>query len=128
IVYAPEIIQPKVIHKLSSQIDTLPTLLALMGWEYESQFYGDNILDPNFKERAFIGNYQKLGLLKEKNLFVLEPDRTIHQYHIVEESLKDATYQETDHISPRDALEIITYYQSASDLYTHHINRWHKRN
>lgn len=128
IVYAPEIIQPKVVRKLSSQIDTMPTLFALMGWEYKSQFYGDNILDPNFKERAFIGNYQKLGLLKEKNLFVLEPDRTIHQYHIVEESLKDATYRETESISPRDELEIITYYQSASYLYAHHLNRWQKRN
>ena len=127
IVYAPEIIEPKVVHKLSSQIDTMPTLFALMHWEYQSQFYGDNILDPNFKERAFIGNYQKLGLLKERNLFVLEPDRTLHHYNIVDERLTDATYQETDHIAPEDALEIITYYQSASDLYAHHINRWPER-
>lgn len=128
IVYAPEIIEPKVVHKLSSQIDTLPTLFALMGWEYKSQFYGENILDPNFKERAFIGNYQKLGLLKKNNLVVLEPNRTIHQYNIVDEHLTDATYRERDHVSPEDKMEIITYYQSASDLYAHHTNRWPEKN
>lgn len=124
IVYAPDIIKPKVISKLSSQIDTLPTLFSIMNWKYESQFYGNDILDPNFKERAFIGNYQKLALVREKNLFVLEPNKTIHQYNILDESLKNVEYKEIDNISQEDALDTITYYQSASHLYKHHINRW----
>lgn len=124
IVYAPDIIKPKVISKLSSQIDTLPTLLSMMNWKYESQFYGNDILDPNFKERAFIGNYQKLGLVKDENLFVLEPNKTIHQYNIPDESLKNVAYKEIDNISQKDELDTITYYQSATHLYKHHINRW----
>ena len=124
IVYAPDIIKPKVISKLSSQIDTMPTLFSMMKWNYKSEFYGNDILDPNFKERAFIGNYQKLGLVKNKDLFVLEPDKTIHQYHILDQSLQDVTYKELDTVSPKDELDTITYYQSASYLYSHHMNRW----
>jgi phosphoglycerol transferase MdoB-like AlkP superfamily enzyme len=124
IVYAPNIIKPQVISKLSSQIDTMPTLFSMMKWNYKSEFYGNDILDPNFKERAFIGNYQRLGLVKNKDLFVLEPDKTIHQYHIVNQTLRDATYKEVDTVSQKDELDTITYYQSASYLYSHHLNRW----
>jgi len=124
IVYAPDIIKPKVVGKLASQIDTMPTLFSMMNWNYDSQFYGNDILDPNFQERAFIGNYQRLGLVKNKELFVLEPDKTIHQYHIVDQTLRNVTYKEAETIAPKDELDTITYYQSASYLYSHHINRW----
>lgn len=124
IVYAPDIIEPKVISKLSSQIDTMPTLFSMMKWNYKSQFYGNNILDPNFQERAFIGNYQRLGLVKNKDLFILEPNKTIHHYSILEQSLKNVKYKEIDTISQKDELDTITYYQSASYLYSHHLNRW----
>jgi len=124
IVYAPDIIKPQVISKLSSQIDTMPTLFSMMKWNYKSKFYGNDILDPSFQERAFIGNYQKLGLVKNKDLFVLEPDKTIHQYHIVGQTLRDVTYKEIATVSQKDELDAITYYQSASYLYSHHLNRW----
>ncbi len=124
IVYAPDIIQPKVISKLSSQIDTMPTLFSMMKWNYKSEFYGNDILDPNFQERAFIGNYQRLGLVKNRDLFILEPDKSIHQYHILDQGLRNVKYQEIDTISQKDELDTITYYQSASYLYSHHINRW----
>lgn len=124
IVYAPNIIEPKVIHKLSSQIDTVPTLLAMMKWKYKSKFYGNDILGQKFKERAFIGTYQKLGLVKNKNLFVLEPNKTIHQYSIANETLTNADYKESSTISPKDELDAVTYYQSASYFYKNHLDRW----
>lgn len=127
IVYAPNIIESKVIHKLSSQIDTMPTLFAMMNWQYESPFYGNDILDLKFKERALIGNYQKLGLVKNKNLFVLEPNKTIHQYNIANETSTNAEYKEINTISPKDELDAITYYQSASYLYRHHLHRWEEK-
>ena len=126
IVYAPDIIKPKVISKLSSQIDTMPTLFSMMKWNYKSEFYGNDILDPNFQERAFIGNYQRLGLVKNKDLFILEPDKTIHHYSILEQGLKNVKYKEMDTISKKDELDTIAYYQSASYLYAHHLNRWKK--
>ncbi len=128
IVYAPNIIEPKVIHKLSSQVDIMPTLFAMMKWKYKSKFYGNDILDSKFKERAFIGTYQKLGLVKEKNLFVLEPNKSIRQYNITNETLRNEEYKETDTVSPKDELDTVTYYQSASYFYKNHLDRWEDLN
>ncbi len=123
LIYAPDIIEPNTISKLSSQIDLMPTLFSIMNWSYESEFYGKDILDENFHERAFIGNYQKLGFLRNKRLIVLEPDKSIHQYNIVNQSLRGIKYKE---IAPldKDVSDALTYYQSASYLYKHHLNQW----
>jgi len=63
IIYAPKLITPKKVDKLASQVDVVPTLLGLLHQSYEAKFYGDDILRDDHKARAFIGNYQKLGLL-----------------------------------------------------------------
>ena len=123
-VYAPYIIKADTVSKLSSQIDIMPTLFSLMGWNYESLFYGNDILSNDFKQRAFIGNYQKLGLLQNNQLLVLTPDKNLHKYNILEETLSSIKYQEDYNISEQDKLDIITYYQSASYFYKHNINRW----
>ncbi len=54
LIYAPNIIEPNTISKISSQIDLMPTLFSIMNWSYESKFYGKDILDEAFHERAFI--------------------------------------------------------------------------
>ena len=126
IIYAPEIIKPEVINKLSSQIDLFPTLFAMMGWSYESMFYGDDILSDNFKERAFIGNYQKLGLIKNGFLYVLTPDKKIHKYRVVKQTLYSVKYEEMDDITQEEILQTVTYYQSAAYFYKNHLNRWKK--
>ena len=123
IFYAPNIIKPDTIGKLSSQIDVMPTLFSILNWRYESKFYGQDILSRDFQEMAFIGTYQKLGFLRDKRLLVLEPDKRIHEYEIVHQALKDVEYKE---IAPfrKDAFDAVTYYQSASYLYQHNLNRW----
>lgn len=72
---------PQRIDKLSSQIDMFPTLFAALGWDYETNFFGRNILDmkPN-DERAFIGNYRKLGYLKDNKVMVLGDGETANFY------------------------------------------------
>jgi phosphoglycerol transferase MdoB-like AlkP superfamily enzyme len=122
-IYAPALIEAKVITKLSSQVDTMPTLFSLMNWTYKSQFYGNNILSDTFRERAFIGNYQKLGLLRDKHLLVLEPNKTVHKYKILNSTLNSVEYQELENVSDKDTLDIISYYQSASYFYEHRINQ-----
>ncbi|KKN21495.1 hypothetical protein LCGC14_0924780, partial [marine sediment metagenome] len=47
---------PKKIDKLSSQIDIFPTLFASLGWNYDSNLFGQNILSMKPEdERALIG-------------------------------------------------------------------------
>ena len=117
IVYSPSNIKPQTISKLSSQIDTLPTISYLLGISYSKKFYGNNILDTNFTQRAFIGNYQKLGYVKNNYLYYLTPDKQIHKMKIDKLLLNSVKYSEDKNISTKEQEEIITYYQSASLLY-----------
>jgi hypothetical protein len=99
---------------LSSQIDVAPTLFGLLNWSYRSKFYGRDILamEPS-QGRAFIGNYQKLGVLKEDTLSVLKP---VKEFSLFEVNRKDGDLTE---IQPTDAglSETLSYYQSAAHLF-----------
>ncbi len=60
------------IKKMTSQIDLFPTLFGMFNWNYNSNLYGVNILQNEVNgNRALIGNYRKLGLLKTDSLLVL---------------------------------------------------------
>ncbi|RTZ98765.1 MAG: sulfatase, partial [Deltaproteobacteria bacterium] len=123
IIYAPGIITPGTISKLSCQVDLMPTLFSILNWSYKSKFYGDDILDEVFTERAFIGNYQKLGYLKNNRLTVLLPDKRLVEYQITEQTLTSVRYHSIRPVE-EDALDAITCYQSASYFYKHHLNKW----
>lgn len=125
LLYAPDILRPHIENKLASQIDLIPTVCSIMNWSYESKFYGKDILEKSFHERAFIGNYQKLGFLRNNKLIVLEPNKTVHQYGITNQSLNGVRYKEIDPME-KDKLDAITYYQSASYLYKNKLDRWNQ--
>ena len=119
IVYAPKLIKPRKVTKLASQVDVVPTLLGLLHQSYEAKFYGDDILRADHKARAFIGNYQKLGLLRNGALTVLSPDKSVQHYRIEKQTLYSVKYAE-EKAKEADVNDTITYYQSASWLYKHH--------
>jgi phosphoglycerol transferase MdoB-like AlkP superfamily enzyme len=118
IIYAPDFIKPQVVSKLASQIDTMPTIFNLLGFNYKAKFYGNNILDEHFKQRAFIGNYQKLGYVKNGYVYYLTPDKKAHKQKIVKLKLTSVKYKQED-IKKDELEEIVTYYQSASYIYKH---------
>jgi len=122
-IYAPSLIEPKTITKLSSQIDLSPTLFSLLGWEYKSKFYGKDILNDNFIQRALVGNYQKLGLYQKGRLTMLLPNGTARAYKVEELKLNSNTYTK---INPtqEDLNDVIGYYQSASYFYKHKLDRY----
>lgn len=82
LIYAPGFIEPQRIAKTCSQIDLMPTLLRLLHLSYDSEFYGQDILDPSFKERAFMATYQDLGYYADGILTVMSPVRQVKQYEI----------------------------------------------
>lgn len=71
-IYAPEILKPKVINNLGSQIDIAPTILGILNFKYKTKFFGSDIIKTP-KNRAFIGTYQLLGYFKDEHLVVLAP-------------------------------------------------------
>lgn len=82
LIYSPGFIEPTVVDKVCSQIDLIPTLLSLMHFSYEAPFYGRNVLDPDFRERAFMATYQDLGYYTKDVLTVLSPVRRVQQFRI----------------------------------------------
>ncbi len=123
IYYAPHILPSQTISKLSSQIDVMPTLFSLMHWNYPSLFYGEDILSPEFTQRAFIGTYQKLGYLKDDRLTILSPDKSIQEYKITNQTIKSTDYEPIS-LLQSDKKEAIIFYQSASYMYKHKLNKW----
>jgi len=120
LVYAPAIIKPETVTKLSSQIDLAPTLFSLLDWSYKSKFYGKNILSSDFRERALIGNYQKLGLYRDNKLSMLLPNSQVKEFNVTKLTLNNTKYTEIK-VNQTDADDTIAYYQSASYLYLHHF-------
>lgn len=113
--------QPQKIDKLCSQIDMFPTLFGFLNWDYNSNLFGENVLKMKPEdERAFIGNYRKLGLLKGDSLMVLGDQKTKAQYRWNKESndlnatpvnntfLEEATsfYQVADYLYTNNGLKI----------------------
>jgi len=105
---------PAIIDQQCSQIDVFPTLFAYLNWSYNSNFYGKNVNKFNKNdERAFIGNYQKLGLLKGDHAMILGTVKTSNFYQW------KATNNAMKKIEIDDSFlkETIAYYQSADYLF-----------
>lgn len=99
---------------MTSQIDILPTLFGLLNWNYESQLFGRDVtkIEAN-QQRALIGNYQKLGLLKDDKVMVLGTVKTanFYQWNRKNNELKPLA-MDTDYLN-----ETISYYQTADYLF-----------
>ncbi len=82
IVYSPGFIRPQRVEKLCSQIDLMPTVFSLLHFSYDSKFYGQDILDPEYNQRAFMATYQDLGYYSDDVLTVLSPVRRVRQFDV----------------------------------------------
>lgn len=120
-VYAPKWIQPREESQLASQIDLAPTLLGLLNMDYESTFYGRDLLKPQGQApRVLIGNYQHLGLFDGQNLAILSPGRLMRRHDDALGASIERRVDAQDPLIQRD----ITYYQSASYAYQRNLLRW----
>ncbi len=113
-VYAPAHIAPRRIDRLMSQIDIPPTLLGLLDFRYYTKFLGRDLLhsDPA-GDRAFVGNFQTLGYMKEDDrIVVLQPKRKVDLYRLDQ----GRSYLPLP-ADPAITREAISYYQVASYLF-----------
>lgn len=116
IVYAPAMIQPFRINTLCSQIDLIPTLLAMLHINEPTTFTGRNVLSDAYWSRAFMATYQDLGYLENDILTVLSPKKEPVQYAIKEQA--GGKHTEVKLSTPVDSLirKARVYYQY-SNLY-----------
>lgn len=120
--YSPGHVDPGEINTLASQIDLAPTLLSLLNFSYQSFFFGRDILAPDFQPRALIGNYQKLGLLKDNELLILSPRREIE---VVTNAGGTPVIKKVDTSYPL-VHDVMSFYQGADYVLRNRLNRWRK--
>lgn len=69
------------INKLVSQIDIMPTLFGYLNWSYTTSLYGKDIrlMQPG-EERALLGNYRTVGLLRSDVFTEINDKKQCNQY------------------------------------------------
>lgn len=120
-IYSPGI-KPEKCTKLMSQIDLMPTLFGLLHFDYQSKFFGQDVLKPDYKPRAFIATYEDLGFIKDNVLTILSPKQQVRQFKLHLNQKKGIApeyqiyYDEKPLKTERTDLvnETISFYQSAS--------------
>lgn len=120
-IYSPGI-KPEKCTKLMSQIDLMPTLFGLLHFDYQSKFFGQDVLKPDYKPRAFIATYEDLGFIKDNVLTILSPKQRVRQFELHLNQKKGIApeyqihYDEKPLKTERTDLvnETISFYQSAS--------------
>ncbi|WP_343669000.1 LTA synthase family protein [Chitinophaga sp.] len=103
----------KTISQQCSQIDLFPTLFGLLHWQYETIWYGQNVLLPTYQSRAWVATYQKLGYLQHDSLAVLSPQQQVGIFKWDKQS-DDLQPIHTDSLLIKKA---IATYQTAYYLY-----------
>lgn len=108
--YSPKYIVPQNFSLLCSQIDIAPTLLGVIGFEYNSPFFGKDVLTMTEKEgRSWVSTYQLLGY-EDDNYFVVLNPATEHKL-----TVKNMEYDSPEH--RREFInKAIAYYQVAYDV------------
>lgn len=107
IFYAPGMVAPRRYEYTASQIDMAPVLLGLLHFSYYTKFFGEDLLqDEDEIPHAFISNYQKVALVRQGELTVLEPKQRVKEYRWPSVEANEGVSALIE--------DTITYYQSAS--------------
>ncbi|MBL8482593.1 MAG: LTA synthase family protein, partial [Rhodocyclaceae bacterium] len=113
IFYAPAHVKPQRVDRIVSQIDIAPTLLGLLGLDYDSEFFGDDVLrEGAHHERAFMGNYLTVGYMQDGFIVELMPKRGVHVVRADSGAEVVTRTPELDHLVE----EAISYYQIATQM------------
>ncbi len=120
-IYAPKLIEARETAQLASQIDLAPTLLGLLNLDYESTFFGRNLLQDNpLPPRVVVGNYQHLGLFNGKDLAILSPRQGLRRHDDALTDSRESSATANDPLITR----AITYYQTASYGFKQQLLGW----
>lgn len=123
-IYSPGFIAPQHYTNMVSQIDIMPTVFGLLNFNYQSKFFGQDVLKADYKPRALIATYQDLGLIKDNVLTILSPKQEVKQYQLtlvpkegVDNDFKIHYDQKLLKTQRKDLInETISIYQTASDV------------
>lgn len=116
LIYAPGKIAPQVVPKLFSNMDLAPTVLGLLGLDYEAPFYGVDVLSdaiPATRPVMFSHNHN-IALYENGNLTVLGLQKEARSFRYENGKTTDAPLDQT-------ATDLLTaYLQTAYEKFTSH--------
>ncbi len=122
LIYAPGIDKPIAAKKIStvcSQTDIPPTLLSLLGGEFEHCFMGRDILNIKADEGfAFMHEDDRLGIIRGENVLVLPPMCEPILFRITKDKYERIRTRHADQDMVHELqLQMLSYYRLAKDLY-----------
>lgn len=107
---------PQKVDKMASQVDIFPTLFSILNWNYNSNLYGTDILKMKpEEERAFVGTYRKLGLLKKNDNILVLGDQKVSNFYQWNRETNELLPLKEDETFLK---EIISNYQTADYLFS----------
>jgi phosphoglycerol transferase MdoB-like AlkP superfamily enzyme len=118
-IYSPGNIAPGRYDALMGQVDIAPTLLGMLGMDYDSQFYGIDVFQ-RAPGRAYVGTYELLGYLTGDKLVQLAPHRKVET---VQPAFARDDPQPALPEDPALSLQAISDYQTAAYRFTHGLMR-----
>ncbi|HEX7339492.1 MAG TPA: LTA synthase family protein [Rhodanobacteraceae bacterium] len=123
-IYSPAHIKPRVVSRITSQIDIAPTLLGLLNFSYRSRFFGYNVLAvPPSMDRAFSSTYINLGYYHNGRQTILMPKGKVMQVKPDVQTGAATPYPDIDKTALDQA---VAYYQVAYDEFHSGRMKWRK--
>ena len=117
IIYAPKIISPQIYSNNASQIDIVPTIFGILNFDYNSKFFGVDLLNNNKTKtsRSFVSTYSELGYFINNKLYLLKLKKNKKIYDVAFEKYGFNGTKETPttNFSQSDLDNAISYYQTA---------------
>jgi arylsulfatase A-like enzyme len=81
VIHAPELLEPRVIDKVSAQVDVLPTVLGLTSLSAVNSTFGRDLLDERFDESGYafvvVHGASRIGVIDEEFYFSARMDRSV---------------------------------------------------
>jgi len=118
--YAPALLQPKLVHSVSSQIDIMPSVAGLLGIPYHNNSMGKNLFDTTntMEENAFIIDHdaKNIGVVNSQFYFVKNLKTGVKKFVSVTGNAPVETSVKNDSI--KNAMSNFTnaYYQTSRYL------------
>ncbi len=112
--YSPKNIKPGRVDTLTSQIDVAPTVLGILDFDYDSTFFGIDVLSDSRPGRSIPLNHNRdIALFDGRNLIEIGFRKTSAQY-----VYDPATHTQTPvAVDPERTKDAIAIFQQAYELY-----------
>ena len=115
VLYSPKHIKPGRVDTLTSQIDVAPTVIGMLNFNYDSTFFGIDVLKDNYPDRLIPLNHNRdIALFDGRNLIEIGFRKTSAQF--VYDPL--AHSQAPVNIDPERTKDAIAFFQEAYELYS----------